>query len=158
MGDVQMVFGILTHCFVQCPSYVLQRTPSSSTFIESFISFDSSLLQMFERLLGPRSFNSPKGPLAHKQACFPITFGGIELISTSTIAPTTYLRNWALIALVIVVRFMVDRHPFLVEASTQINNNTFLFQQHFKATCDLLPPPTHACFPPFQQLITQQIV
>ncbi len=158
MGDIQMAFGILTHCFVQCPSYFLQCTPSSSTFIKYFISFDSSLLQMFERLLGLGSFNSPKGPLAHKQACLPITFSGIELISTSTIAPTTYLGNWVFIALVIIVRFMVDQHPFLVEALTQINKNTFPFQQHFKAACDLLPPPTHACFPPFQQLIRQQIV
>jgi len=126
MGDVQMAFGILTHCFVQCPLYFLQCTPLSSTFIKSFISFDSSLLQMFERLLGLGSFNSPKGPLAHKQACLPITFGGIELISTSTIAPTTYLGNWALITIIIIVRFMVDQHPFLVEAVTQINNNTFL--------------------------------
>jgi hypothetical protein len=108
--------------------------------------------------LGVGSFDSPKGPLARKQASLPITFGGVGLILTFTVAPTTYLRNWALVAAIIVVRFMVDQLPFLLEALTQVNNNTYIFQQHFKATCDLLPPPTHACLPPFQQLIGQQMV
>jgi hypothetical protein len=35
---------------------------------------------------------------------------------------------------------MVDQRLFLFEALMQIDNNTFLFQQHFKATCDLLLP------------------
>jgi hypothetical protein len=35
---------------------------------------------------------------------------------------------------------MVDQCPFLLEALTRISNNTFHFQQHFKVTCDLLPP------------------
>ncbi len=64
----------------------------------------------------PGSFDSPEGPLAHKQASLPITFSGVELISTSTIAPIAYLRSWALVALVIVIRFMVDQCPFLFEA------------------------------------------
>jgi hypothetical protein len=49
---------------------------------------------------------------------------------------------------------MVDQHPFLLEALIQIDNNTFLFQQHFKATCDLLPL-ARTCFSPFEQLIMQ---
>jgi hypothetical protein len=53
---------------------------------------------------------------------------------------------------------MVDQHPFLLEALTWVNNNTFPFQQHFKATCDVQPPPTYACLPPFEQLIGQQMV
>ncbi len=53
---------------------------------------------------------------------------------------------------------MVDQCPFLFEAWAQVENNTFLFQQHFKATCDFLPPPTRVCFPPFEQLIRQQMV
>jgi hypothetical protein len=40
---------------------------------------------------------------------------------------------------------MVDQHPFLLQVLAQINN-TFLFQQHFKATWNLLPPPAYACF------------
>jgi hypothetical protein len=29
---------------------------------------------------------------------------------------------------VIAVRFMVDQHPFLLETSARVDNNTFLFQ------------------------------
>jgi hypothetical protein len=53
---------------------------------------------------------------------------------------------------------MVDQHPFLFEALTQVDNNTFPFQQHLKAACDLLPPLACACLPPFEQLIEQHIV
>jgi len=66
MGDVQVAFVILTCYFMQHTSYILRCTPPSSTFIESFISFNSSLHKMFKRLFGPGSFDSPKGPLAHK--------------------------------------------------------------------------------------------
>ncbi len=137
MGDVHVACGILIRCFLQCSSYFLQCTPPSSTFTKFFISFESSLLQLFGCLLGPRSFNSPKGPLARKQFPLPIIFDGIRFISTSTIAPISYLRSWALVTSIISIKFMVDQHPFLLETLAQIDNNTFLFQQHLKAACDL---------------------
>ncbi len=108
--------------------------------------------------LSPRSFNSLEGPLIRKPSSLPITFDGVGFISTSTIAPTTYLRSRALIAFVIVVEFMVDQHLFLLETLTQVNNNTFLFQQHLKMICDLLPLPPPACLLPFEQFIGQQMV
>ncbi len=37
MGVVQVAFKILTHCFMQYPSYILQCTPPSSTFIKSIL-------------------------------------------------------------------------------------------------------------------------
>jgi len=55
--------------------------------------FDSYLLQVFGCLLGLGSFDSLKGPLACKQASLPITFGDVKFISTSIIAPTTYLSS-----------------------------------------------------------------
>jgi hypothetical protein len=73
---------------------------------------------MFGLLLGPRSFDNPKGPLACKQASLLTIFDGVKLVSTSTITPATYLGSWALIISIIVVRFMVDQHPFLLEALT----------------------------------------
>jgi hypothetical protein len=88
---------------------------SFSTLVDSFTSFDSSFLQVFGHFLGLGYFNSPKLLLPYKQAYFPITFNGIMLIQTTTITPTTYLRSWALVALIIVARFMVDHHPFLFE-------------------------------------------
>jgi hypothetical protein len=135
---------------MQHPSYLLRCTPTSPTFIKSLNYFDSSLLQVFRRILGLGSFDNLVGPLARKQASFQITFGGIELILIATIAPIAYLESWALVGSIIVVRFMGDQCPFLFEALTQVNNNTFLFQQHFNVACDLLPPPTRTCVPSFE--------
>jgi hypothetical protein len=98
MNDVQVAFGILTYYFMQRSSYLLRCTLSFFTFTNTLFFFDFSLLQMFGCLLGSRSFDSLEGLLAHKQTSLPITFSGVELISTSTIALTTYLRSWALIA------------------------------------------------------------
>jgi hypothetical protein len=53
---------------------------------------------------------------------------------------------------------MVNQCPFLFEALMQVNNNTFPFQQHLNATCDLLPPPTSSCLHLFEQFIGQQTV
>jgi hypothetical protein len=53
---------------------------------------------------------------------------------------------------------MVDQHPFFLEALTLVDNNTFPFQQHLKVACDLLPFLAHVCFPPFEQLIGQQMI
>jgi hypothetical protein len=50
---------------------------------------------------------------------------------------------------------MVDQHPFLFEALTQVDNNTFLFQQHLKVAYDLLPPLICACILLFEQFIKQ---
>ncbi len=61
--------------------------------LESLIYFDSSLHKIFGHLLGLGSFDSPNGPLIHKQTSFPISFNGVKLILTSTIALTAYLRN-----------------------------------------------------------------
>jgi hypothetical protein len=80
---------------------------------------------VFGHLLGLGSFDSLEEPLACKQAFLPITFGNIGFILTITIAPTTYLGSWALVASIIDVRFMVDQCFFLLEALTRIDNNTF---------------------------------
>jgi hypothetical protein len=82
--------------------------PPSSTFIKSLISFYSSLLQVLGHLLGLGSFDSPKGLIAHKQVPLPITFYGIKFILIVTIAQVIYLKSWAFVASIIVVRFMVD--------------------------------------------------
>jgi hypothetical protein len=53
---------------------------------------------------------------------------------------------------------MVDQRPFFFETLTQVDNDTFPFQQHLKVTCDLLPPLAPMCFLPFEQLMGQQMV
>jgi hypothetical protein len=73
---------------------------------------------MFRHLLSPRSFDSLKGLLAHKQVFFLITFDGIRFILIATIALVAYLVNWAFVNLIIGVRFMVDQCPFFIETLT----------------------------------------
>jgi len=114
--------------------------------------------KMFGCLLGLGSFDSLKRLLTCKQTSLPITFGGVGFISTSTITPITYLKSWALIVLVITIRFMIDQRPFLLEALAWVDNNIFFLKQHFNAKCDIQPPPAHACLFPFEQLIKQQMV
>jgi hypothetical protein len=76
----------------------------------------------------------------------------------ATIASSTYLRSWTFIASFIIVRFVVDQYPFLLEALARVDDNTFFFQQHFKVVCDLLPSRACACLFSFEQLIWQQMI
>jgi hypothetical protein len=71
---------------------------------------------VFGRLFGLGYFDNPKITLAHKQTFLPITFGSIRFIPINIIALVAYLGNWAFVTSIIVVRFMVDQHPFLFEA------------------------------------------
>ncbi len=70
---------------------------------------------MFQHLLGLESFDSLVGPLTCKQTFLWITFNYIDLISITPIALTTYLRSWALVALIIIARYIVDHFSFLFE-------------------------------------------
>jgi hypothetical protein len=100
--------------------------------------FYSSFLQMFGCFLGLGSFNSPKGVIACKEAYFLIAFGGIKLIRTTTIIAIAYLGSWDLGVSIIIVMFMVDQHPSLLEALTQVNKNTS--KQHV-----IFYRPQHMC-------------
>jgi hypothetical protein len=42
---------------------------------------------------------------------------------TTTITMIAYLGSWDLGASIIIVMFVVDQHPFLLEALTQVDNN-----------------------------------
>jgi hypothetical protein len=66
------------------------------------------------------------------------------------------MGSWAFVISIIVVKFMVDQHPFLLETFAQVNN-TFHFQQHLKVACNLLLPPTFV-FSSFEQFIKQQMI
>jgi hypothetical protein len=70
---------------------------------------------MIGRLLDPKSFNSLEIFLAHKQVSLLIVFGGIKYILTIAIALVVYLGRWAFVILIIILKFIVDQHPFLLE-------------------------------------------
>jgi hypothetical protein len=46
---------------------------------------------VFGHVLGPGFFDNLKKHLVHKEVFVPITFDGVRLISTFTMAPTTHL-------------------------------------------------------------------
>lgn len=72
-------------------------------------------MRIFERLLGPCLLECLETLLFCQQAIFPIFSGGIGLISLEVITLATYLRSWAIVALVIAFRFLLDSCPFLLE-------------------------------------------
>jgi hypothetical protein len=113
---------------------------------------------VFGRLLRPGSFDSLEGPLAHKQAFLPITFGNISFIPTTNITQVTYLRSWAFVASIIIVRFMVDQGFFLAWSLNTSWQQHLPFpialQSHLRFSTTL----TRTCFLPFEQLIGHQMV
>jgi hypothetical protein len=54
-------------------------------------------------------------------------------------------------------RFLIDQHH-LLKTLVQVDEGTFPFQQHLKVANNLLLLLRHVCFPPFGQLISQQVV
>jgi hypothetical protein len=66
----------------------------------------------------------------------------------------TYLRNCALVAPIIIVRFLLNNHPFLVEA---IGATILVYSlpSTFEAR-GLLPPTVVLCIPPFVQFVKRE--
>lgn len=69
----------------------------------------------FEKLLCMGSLECFQVPLVHRQVCFFISNGGLSFIFVKGIVLMAYLGNWALVALVIASRFMLDFHILLLE-------------------------------------------
>jgi hypothetical protein len=99
---------------------------------EWFASFKSTLMQVFERLLGPSSFKYLKASLVCHQVSLSISNGGIGFISAKTIAPIIYLGSWTLVVFVINSKDLLDSRPFLLEAIGASNSSSLPFQPHLK--------------------------
>jgi hypothetical protein len=56
----------------------------------------------------------------------PISSGGVWSISLEVITLIAYLGNWAIIALVITSKFLLDFHQFLLEAIGVSNSRPLL--------------------------------
>jgi len=78
------------------------------------------------------SWDCPHVLLVHQQASLPIFQGGINFIFTKFIALVAYLGNWALVAPIIITRFLVDHCPFLLKAIGANNFGPFPFHAHLK--------------------------
>ncbi len=107
LKDVQIALRILSQCFAQRPFLFCVSLPLPS-FCHQLVFFNSTLMQVFERLLGPSFFEFPEVPLVHRQVLLPISCDGIGFIFEETIVLTTYLRTWVFITLIIAFRFLLD--------------------------------------------------
>jgi hypothetical protein len=108
-----VVFGILLRCFTHRPSFLLCCFPPPFRFLESICHFFSTLLGIFESLLGASPFECLEAFLVRQHVAFPISSGGIGLISLKVIAIIAYLRSWALITHVKASKFLLNSCSFL---------------------------------------------
>jgi hypothetical protein len=81
----------------------------------------------FWKTFRPLIFGLPTGPLVHQLIFFLIFHGAIDFISTKFIALATYLGNWALVAPIIIVRFLSYHHSFLLKKISANNFGPFPF-------------------------------
>jgi hypothetical protein len=90
-------------------------------------------------------------------ACLiPIFNGGLGFIFAKGITSTIYLRSWALGAIVIVFRFLLDSF-FLIIGSDRMNNlGSLSFHNHLRLAHELLPLMVVACVPPFEHLANKR--
>jgi hypothetical protein len=109
-----VAFGVFYRCFAYRLSFCFVVPP----FLDvqnQLVVFYSTLVGVFKRLLGLGSLECPKAPFVHQYVVLPIYNDGIRLISLEVIVPIAYLGSWALIALVITFKFLLDFCPFLLE-------------------------------------------
>jgi len=88
--------------------------PTPLKFRHQLASFDSILMQVFERLLNPCYFECLKVLLVCWHVSLPVFSGKISFIFAKTIVLIVYLGNWVLIMLIIVFRFLLDSCMFLL--------------------------------------------
>jgi len=94
---------------------------------------------IFKKFLGLDSLKCLKAFFVHQHVAFPISSEGIKLIFSKVNVLATYLESWALVALVIVFRFLLNFHPFLLEMIGVNNLRPLLFQTHLKSCNSFFP-------------------
>jgi len=129
LGNVHVAFGVLIHCFAYRCYYFFVFSPipiflAATTFL--WFNFHFCIWETHKAKL------CPNVPIVHWQAFFPISRGEISLVFMKIIAPTTYLRNWGLVAPTIVSNFLQDDHPFLLGFIGASNRSAFPFHGHLR--------------------------
>jgi len=138
---------------VKRPSYLLRAFSPLPSFRHELVSFDLTFMQICERLLGPSCFECLKPPLVHWEVMFPISRGSIGFILAKTIELMIFLGSWALVTLVITSRFLLDLHPFLLEAIGVSSSSSLPFQMHMRLSWKYFPPIAITCLSMLEQLV-----
>jgi hypothetical protein len=128
-------FGLLFPCF---PSFQSQ-----------LVIFYSTLMGVFWRLLHPNSLECHKTPIIYHWVVLSISNGGIRLISSKIITPTTYMGSWVLATPIITSKFLLDFCMFLLKAKGVSNLGLLIFQVHLKSTRNCFPLKVVICVPFF---------
>jgi hypothetical protein len=129
--DPILMFCAKAFLFISCVSTPPELlTPICILRFNLHVNFQEAFRPKYEIL---------KALLVHRQVLLPISSGGIGFIYTKTIASTTYLGGWMLVALIIISRFTLDSHPFLLVAIKASSLNSLPFQVHWKLFQELLP-------------------
>lgn len=130
------------------------------SFFLPFQVFKASLLfwiwpwrEFFYKLFGLCSLQYLQAFLVHWQVAFPISSGGIWLISLKVIVQATYLGSWAWVAHVIAFKFLLDFCTFLLEMIVVNNLGALLFLIHLKSVQGFFPLGVATCVPPFEQVV-----
>lgn len=119
--------------------------------------FQLDLHESFWKIHGPRFFELFLDHLSALVVSFPISHGGIHLISTKLISMVVSLRNWALIATTITTRFILNHHPLLkLEMISASTFGPFPFETHLKLAGELLPLDMVACVVLFMQFVERR--
>jgi len=110
--------------------FVLLFPPSKFSMLIDFL--NSIVMGIFIRFLGLDSLKCPNPLFVHQHVALPISSGGTRLISSKVIALVACLGSWALVAFVIISRFLSDFCSFLLEVIGVSNLRPFPFQAHLK--------------------------
>lgn len=114
LEDVKVSFGIFFQCFTRCLFFwfVVSLPSKFSKSIRCFLlDPNGSFLETF----GSELWECLKTPLICHHVVLPISNGGVGLISSKVITPTTYMGSWALIAPIITSKFLLDFCSFLLK-------------------------------------------
>jgi hypothetical protein len=77
----------------------------SPCVLQHYVEFDIYTITMLEKLFGAGAYGGSIGHLAHHQATFPVSLGGLDLLSVVQIASFMFVGCWAFIAPTLVIRF-----------------------------------------------------
>ncbi len=87
---------------------------------------------IFYKLLGLSSMVYFEAFFVRLHVVLPISSEGIRVISLEVIVPIVYLGSWALVALVIASRNLLDLHSSLLEAIGVSSLGPLIFQAHLR--------------------------
>jgi hypothetical protein len=115
LGDAHVALDILSSYATHRPSYLTWIVPLSFSFLCFLTSFDKRVMQVCGDIMGPRSWESFRGPLTRRSAQLSISFGGISLLFMEDCAPSVFLGSWVLMFPYLCYKFYIFDRPVLEE-------------------------------------------